>query len=167
MQKQWCLSRMKENALGTAFAVEGGNLMNCGAVVCPCRTSLRRERDEGALTAVIEFLSAFTLSLMILTVSFLAQLQMGSNDPDVDRLDRAGFVGIGPIDLREGGLCLKRTGLITAMRRLIGITSLQMPYTRGAQPGLMVNYRLDMDRISALHNVTEDGMAAGLVLLTT
>lgn len=27
---------MKENALGTAFAVEGGNLMNCGAVVCPC-----------------------------------------------------------------------------------------------------------------------------------
>lgn len=27
---------MKENALGTAFAVEGGNLMNCGAVVGPC-----------------------------------------------------------------------------------------------------------------------------------
>ena len=31
------------------------------------RASLHSERDEGALTAVIEFLSAFTLFLMILT----------------------------------------------------------------------------------------------------
>ena len=37
--------------------------------------------DEGGLTAVIEFLSAFTLFLMILTAFMsLAQLEMGSND---------------------------------------------------------------------------------------
>ena len=53
------------------------------------------ERDEGGLTAVIEFLSAFTLFLMILTAFLsLAQLQMGSNDPDVDRLDRAAAMGL-------------------------------------------------------------------------
>ena len=53
------------------------------------------ERDEGALTAVIEFLSAFTLFLMILTAFIsLAQLQMGSNDPEVDRLDRAAALGL-------------------------------------------------------------------------
>ena len=34
----------------------------------------------------------------------------------------------------------------------------------GVQPGLMLNHKLDMDQISALHNVTEDGMAAGLGL---
>ena len=49
------------------------------------RASLHSERDEGALTAVIEFLSAFTLFLMISTAFLsLAQLQMGSNDPAVD-----------------------------------------------------------------------------------
>ena len=43
------------------------------------------QRDESGLTAVIEFLSAFTLFLMILTAFLsLAQLQMGSNDPGVD-----------------------------------------------------------------------------------
>lgn len=35
-RKEWCLSRIAENALGTVFAVKGGNLMNCGAVVWPC-----------------------------------------------------------------------------------------------------------------------------------
>ena len=43
-------------------------------------SGLRRDRD--GLTAVIEFLSAFTLFLMILTAFLaLAQMQMGSNDP--------------------------------------------------------------------------------------
>mgnify|MGYP006248996709 CR=1 FL=1 len=40
----------------------------------------RLRNDERALTAVIEFLSAFTLFLMILTAFMsLAQLEMGSN----------------------------------------------------------------------------------------
>ena len=53
------------------------------------------ERDENGMTAVIEFLSAFTLFLMILTAFLsLAQLEMGSNDTSVDRLDRATSQGI-------------------------------------------------------------------------
>ena len=53
------------------------------------------ERDENGMTAVIEFLSAFTLFLMILTAFLsLAQLEMGSNDTSVDRLDRAAAQGI-------------------------------------------------------------------------
>ena len=60
------------------------------------------ERNEGALTAVIEFLSAFTLFLMILTAFIsLAQLQMGSNDPEVDRLDRAAALGLDRPHLRR------------------------------------------------------------------
>ena len=67
------------------------------------RTSLHTERDEGGLTAVIEFLSAFTLFLMILTAFLsLAQLQMGSNDPDVDRLDRASSLGLDRLTSGEG-----------------------------------------------------------------
>ena len=47
------------------------------------------------MTAVIEFLSAFTLFLMILTAFLsLAQLEMGSNDTSVDRLDRAAAQGL-------------------------------------------------------------------------
>jgi hypothetical protein len=84
------------------------------------------ERDEGGLTAVIEFLSAFTLFLMILTAFLsLAQLQMGSNDPDVDRLDRAAAVGLdrltsgpgwfvpmdGGLDYGNGGLASSRCSI--------------------------------------------------------
>ena len=76
------------------------------------RTSLRRERDEDALTAVIEFLSAFTLFLMILTAFLsLAQLQMGSNDPDVDRLDRAASLGLDRLTSGEGWFVPQADGL--------------------------------------------------------
>ncbi len=130
------------------------------------RTSLRRERDEGALTAVIEFLSAFTLFLMILTAFLsLAQLQMGSNDPDVDRLDRAASLGLDRLTSGEGWFVPQADGLdygnATADWHHVAADAL---HEGRVQPGLMVNYRLDMDRISALHNVTEDGMAAGLGL---
>ena len=67
------------------------------------RASHHSERDEGGLTAVIEFLSAFTLFLMILTAFLsLAQLQMGSNDPGVDRLDRAASLGLDRLTSGEG-----------------------------------------------------------------
>ena len=47
------------------------------------------------MTAVIEFLSAFTLFLMILTAFLsLAQLEMGSSDTSVDRLDRSAAQGM-------------------------------------------------------------------------
>ena len=52
-------------------------------------------KDDAGMTAVIEFLSAFTLFLMILTAFLsLAQLEMGSNDTSVDRLDRSAAQGV-------------------------------------------------------------------------
>lgn len=61
------------------------------------------EREEGAITAVIEFLTAFVLFLMILTAFLsLAQLQMGSNDPAIDRLDSAAVLGMDRISSNEG-----------------------------------------------------------------
>ena len=130
------------------------------------RASLHTERDEGALTAVIEFLSAFTLFLMILTAFLsLAQLQMGSNDPDVDRLDRAASLGLDRLTSGEGWFVPMSDGLdytnSTAQWHLASAEDLQ---DDRVQPGLMLNHRLDMNRIQALHNVTEDGMADGLGL---
>ena len=64
-------------------------------------SGLRRDRD--GLTAVIEFLSAFTLFLMILTAFLaLAQMQMGSNDPYLDRLDRSAVLGLDRLVADEG-----------------------------------------------------------------
>ena len=64
------------------------------------------QRDEGGLTAVIEFLSAFTLFLMILTAFLsLAQLEMGSNDTSVDRVDRAAYNGLDRMTSNSGWVC--------------------------------------------------------------
>ncbi|MGB0312799.1 MAG: lamin tail domain-containing protein [Poseidonia sp.] len=130
------------------------------------RASHTRERDEGGLTAVIEFLSAFTLFLMILTAFLsLAQLQMGSNDPDVDRLDRAASLGLDRLTSGEGWFVPMAGDLdyenATSDWHLADAEALD---AGRVQPGLMANHKLDMNRISALHNVTEDGMAAGLGL---
>jgi hypothetical protein len=124
------------------------------------------QRDEGGLTAVIEFLSAFTLFLMILTAFLsLAQLQMGSNDPDVDRLDRAASLGLDRLTSGEGWFVPHADGLdyanSTADWHHASVDALD---DGRVQPGLMMNHRLDMNRIAALHNVTEDGMAQGLGL---
>ena len=128
--------------------------------------SVSNERDEGGLTAVIEFLSAFTLFLMILTAFIsLAQLQMGSNDPEVDRLDRAAALGVDRLTSGSGWFVPADNGLdygnATEDWHLESAEALS---DGRVQPGLMAGYRLDMDRIEALHNVTEDGMAAGLGL---
>ena len=130
------------------------------------RTSSHCERDEGALTAVIEFLSAFTLFLMILTAFLsLAQLQMGSNDPDVDRLDRAASLGLDRLTSGEGWFVPYADGLDYANASADWhLATADALYDGRVQPGLMSNQRLDMERVDALHNVTEDGMAAGLGL---
>ena len=127
---------------------------------------VQTEREEGGLTAVIEFLSAFTLFLMILTAFIsLAQLQMGSNDPDVDRLDRAAAVGLDRLTSGAGWFVPLDGGLdygnATEDWHLHDAASLN---NGRVQPGLLVAHRLDMDRIAALHNVTEEGMAQGLGL---
>ena len=61
------------------------------------------QRDLNGMTAVIEFLSAFTLFLMILTAFLsLAQLEMGSNDTSVDRIDRAAYNGLDRMTSNRG-----------------------------------------------------------------
>ena len=130
------------------------------------KASHHSERDEGGLTAVIEFLSAFTLFLMILTAFLsLAQLQMGSNDPGVDRLDRAASLGLDRLTSGEGWFVPMADDLDYENATSDWHTADAEALESGrVQPGLMSHHKLDMNRISALHNVTEDGMAAGLGL---
>lgn len=128
--------------------------------------SLNPQRDEGGLTAVIEFLSAFTLFLMILTAFLsLAQLQMGSNDPDVDRLDRAAVLGIDRLTSGEGWFVPLEVDLDYAnATKDWHMASTDALHDGRVQPGIMTDHRLDFEKIQALSNVTEEGMAAGLGL---
>ncbi|MDA8568417.1 lamin tail domain-containing protein [Candidatus Poseidoniaceae archaeon] len=125
------------------------------------------ERDNNALTAVIEFLSAFALFLMILTAFLsLAQLQMGSNDPDVDRIDRAAVQGMDRLT-SDGGwfVPMGSTGLdfnnSTSEWHLLDAVSLD---NGRVQTGLVSEGILDEQRIEALRNVSEENMALGLGL---
>ena len=76
------------------------------------------------MTAVIEFLSAFTLFLMILTAFLsLAQLEMGSNDTSVDRLDRSAAQGVDRLT-SDGGWyvpVLRMDHMIIKIQHLNGI----------------------------------------------
>ena len=58
---------------------------------------------EAGVVAVVEFLSAFTLFLMILTAFMsLAQLELGSNDPYSDLVDRSAVDGLDRLTNGEG-----------------------------------------------------------------
>lgn len=125
------------------------------------------KRDETALTAVIEFLSAFALFLMILTAFLsLAQLQMGSNDPNVDRIDRSAVQGLDRLT-SDGGwfIPMGETSLdypnATSEWHLADAESLE---DGRVQTGLINDGILDHQRIRALQNVSEENMAAGLGL---
>ena len=126
------------------------------------------ERDENGMTAVIEFLSAFTLFLMILTAFLsLAQLEMGSNDTSVDRLDRAAAQGIDRMT-SDGGWFVPifddgsyDYNNSTSEWHLQTIEDLN---SGSVLTGLMADKSLDFDRIAALGNVTEDNLARGLGL---
>ena len=146
----------------------GGNLFNRRVRRCGMRTPRSSPfcEDEDGLTAVIEFLSAFTLFLMILTAFIsLAQLQMGSNDPDVDRLDRAAANGLDRLTSGEGWFVPMADDLDYANATSMWHRMPAEALVEGrVQPGLMSGSRLDFDRLAALHNVTENGMANGLGL---
>ncbi|MEC7436031.1 MAG: hypothetical protein VYB27_03040, partial [Candidatus Thermoplasmatota archaeon] len=59
--------------------------------------------DDGALTAVIEFLSAFVLFLVIVSAFLsLSRLSLGPNDPMIDRLDEHASDGIMRLTSSEG-----------------------------------------------------------------
>ena len=58
---------------------------------------------EAGVVGVVEFLSAFTLFLMILTAFMsLAQLELGSNDPYSDLVDRSAVDGLDRLTNGEG-----------------------------------------------------------------
>ena len=125
------------------------------------------QRDETALTAVIEFLSAFTLFLMILTAFLsLAQLEMGSNDTSVDRIDRAAYNGLDRMTSNSGwfvpmlGSNLDYSNS-TSDWHLVDASDLDEGVV---QVGLILDGKLDMNRVNSLSNVTEDGMLKGLGL---
>jgi hypothetical protein len=125
------------------------------------------ERDNNALTAVIEFLSAFALFLMILTAFLsLAQLQMGSNDPDVDRIDRAAVQGMDRLTSDGGWFVPMGPDSLdfnnsTSEWHLLDAVSLD---NGRVQTGLVSGGILDEQRIEALRNVSEENMALGLGL---
>lgn len=125
------------------------------------------KRDDNALTAVIEFLSAFTLFLMILTAFLsLAQLQMGSNDPNVDRIDRSAVQGLDRLTSDGGwfvpmgseGLDYANSTSEWHLRDAVQLDDGRV------QTGLVKDGILDHQRIAALHNVSEENMALGLGL---
>ena len=123
--------------------------------------------DERGLTAVIEFLSAFTLFLMILTAFLsLAQLQMGSNDPSLDRLDRAAVLGIDRLTSSEGYFVPVVDGTADFDNATSDwhLESMDALSEGRLQAGLVSEYKLDYERIDALANVTEGGFSQGLGL---
>lgn len=123
------------------------------------------QRDEGGLTAVIEFLSAFTLFLMILTAFLsLAQLEMGSNDTSVDRIDRAAYNGLDRMTSNSGWYVpftessLDYNNSTTDWHRIDA-----QGLSQGiVQVGLVLDGKIDFDRIAALSNITEDSLLTGL-----
>ena len=125
-------------------------------------------RDEGALTAVIEFLSAFTLFLMILVAFMsLASLQMGPNDPGTDRLDSTAVNALDRLLADEGqfipyqGAELDYNNSTSEWHTLSG----EEINEGRVLPGLLsTTGGIDIDRVTALRNVTETGILEGLAI---
>ena len=73
--------------------------------LCMQRSRIWRDSSDSdaGVVAVVEFLSAFTLFLMILTAFMsLAQLELGSNDPYSDLVDRSAVDGLDRLTNGEG-----------------------------------------------------------------
>ena len=125
-------------------------------------------KDEDGMTAVIEFLSAFTLFLMILTAFLsLAQLEMGSNDTSIDRLDRSAAQGMDRLTsdggwyvpvFEDGDYDYQNSTSQWHQKSLEELNS------GIVMAGLIDGYSIDFLRVSALHNVTESSLLAGLGL---
>ena len=125
------------------------------------------EQGEEAVVAVVEFLSAFTLFLMILTAFMsLAQLELGSNDPYSDLIDRSAVDGLDRLTNGEGWYVPYVDGVrdqanATEEWHLVPVTKL---YEGVLQPGIISNGLLDLERIDALSNVSIEAMTGGLGL---
>ena len=133
--------------------------------ITQCRKS--PEKGDEAVVAVVEFLSAFTLFLMILTAFMsLAQLELGSNDPYSDLIDRSAVDGLDRLTNGEGWYVPYVDGVrdqanATKDWNQIPVTKL---YEGVLQPGIISNGLLDLDKIEALSNVSIEAMTSGLGL---
>ena len=133
------------------------------------RSQISRDssQEEAAVVAVVEFLSAFTLFLMILTAFMsLAQLELGSNDPYSDLVDRSAVDGLDRLTNGEGWFM----PYVDGTRDIANSTKdwHQVPvndlYNGVLQPGIISNGILDLHRVDALSNVSIDAMTSGLGL---
>jgi len=128
--------------------------------------SARKVRDERGLTAVVEFLSAFVLFLVIVSAFLaLSQLKLGSNVADVDRLDQMAIDGLERLTDSKGHVVLRNAGI----RDIANATDDWQLYnastllTADLLPAIGDGAgHLDMSRIGALGNVTEDRLIHGL-----
>ena len=130
--------------------------------------NIRKEAPgDEAVVAVVEFLSAFTLFLMILTAFMsLAQLELGSNDPYTDLIDRSAIDGLDRLTSSNGYYVPYVDGVrdqnnATTEWHQVPVLDL---YNGLLQPGIVDKGVLDFERINALPNVTIEAMSNGLGL---
>ena len=126
----------------------------------------RKVHDERGLTAVVEFLSAFVLFLVIVSAFLaLSQLKLGSNVAEVDRLDQMAIDGLekltdskGHVVLRDGNIrdIANATDDWHTYNATVLLSADLLPAIGDG------NGRLDMNRVAALGNVTEDRLIHGL-----
>ncbi len=127
------------------------------------------ENSDGAMTAVIEFLTAFVLFLIILTAFFsLAGLQLGSNHPKSDQLDTFAHLALDRLTEDQGYFTPldsegdRDPGNSTTEWHVLNATWLNSGFVH---VGLSGQYgALDQARVDALANVTEDKFIRGLGL---
>tara|TARA_B110000438_G_scaffold297453_1_gene343867 strand:+ start:4535 stop:5653 length:1119 start_codon:yes stop_codon:yes gene_type:complete len=128
--------------------------------------SARKVRDEQGVTAVVEFLSAFVLFLVIVSAFLaLSQLKLGSNIADVDRMDQMAIDGLEKLTDSKGHVVLRNAGIRDTANATDDwqIYNASTLLTADLLPAIGDgDGHLDSNRISALGNVTEDRLIHGL-----
>ena len=126
-------------------------------------------RDEKAMTAVIEFLSAFILFLMLVTAFLsLAQLQLGPNTPDIDRLERSAVEAMDKLTGSEGYHIPFENGIKDSENATFDwhLLSPEELNSGALIPGLLSERgRLSISKVAGLKLLTEDTFRKGLGLL--
>jgi hypothetical protein len=135
------------------------------------RATLNRRRlseDDGAMTAVIEFLSSFVLFLMVVTAYLsLAQMSLGVNEPSIDRLDRSAAEGLERLT-DDGGLFVPwKDGVRDIANATVDwqLHNASELIEGDVLPALVeVDGVLSAEKISALQNITEAQLGRGIGL---
>ncbi len=125
-------------------------------------------RDE-AIIAVIEFLAAFVLFLVIITAFFsLAQIRLGAYDPTIEATDRAAVDALARLTETEGVHIPFDAGEnrdvenSTSEWHRMNATALAKGWTH---PGISTELgQIDPERVKALANLTVDQAGRGLGL---